>query len=90
MEIMAKYNAEHADRGAGRSNELAGQLKVGKVEYFEKFSGVGRILQKDASTISFYSWRATYPVKEGDIVKYRLKMGPLGLQAVDVANAGGI
>lgn len=85
---MARAKAEHADRGAEQRNESEGPLKVGKVQYFEKFSGSGLILQKDATTISFHSWRATYPVKEGDIVNYRLEMGPLGLQAVDVANAG--
>ena len=83
---MARSKAEHADRGAGQRKETGGPLKVGKIEYFEKFSGMGRILQKDATTIPFHSWRTTYPVKEGDMVSYRLEMGPLGLQAIDVAN----
>jgi len=84
---MTSYKEEHADEGAG-SKEAEDPLKVGKIEYFEKFSGAGRILQKDATTIPFHSWRTTYPVREGDIVNYRLEMGPLGLQAVDVANVG--
>lgn len=87
---MIRSKAEQADTGAGPGEEAADTLKVGKIEYFEKFSGIGRILQKDATTIPFHSWRTTYPVKEGDIVNYRLEMGPLGLQAVDVTNAGRI
>ena len=81
---MTKLNLEHAD--AGKPNEGNDLLKVGKIEYFEKFSCMGRILQKDATTIPFHGWRATYPVKEGDLVNYRLEMGPLGLQAVDITN----
>ena len=83
---MKKSIAENADPGAGKEEEAKGLLKVGKIEYFEKFSGMGRILQKDATTIPFHSWRTTYPVMEGDIVNYRLEMGSLGLQAVDIAN----
>jgi len=85
---MAKLKAGHADRDAGQGKETEDALKIGKIEYFEKFSGMGRILQKDATTITFHSWRTTYPVKEGDIVNYRLEMGPLGLQAVDIASVG--
>ena len=65
-------------------NKAEDPLKVGKIEYFEKFSGMGRILQKDVTTIPFHSQRTTYPVKEGDVVNYRLAMGPLGLYAVDI------
>lgn len=83
---MAKDTSGNAERGAGQGKEAEDCLKVGKIEYFEKFSGIGRILQKDATMIVFSSWRTTYPVKEGDIVNYRLEMGSLGLQAVDIAN----
>jgi len=83
---MANDISGNAERGVGQGKEAEDRLKVGKIEYFEKFSGMGRILQKDATTIEFRSWRTTYPVKEGDIVNYRLEMGPLGLQAVDIAN----
>ena len=85
---MAKDTLGNAERGTGQGKEAEDWLKVGKIEYFEKFTGIGRILQKDATTIAFRSWRTTYPVKEGDIVNYRLEMGPLGLQAVDIADAG--
>ena len=83
---MAKDTAVHTEPGAGQRKGPEDQLKVGKIEYFEKFSGAGRILQKDGTTISFHGWRATYPVKEGDTVNYRLELGPLGLQAVDITN----
>lgn len=76
----------YAGRGGEQRREAESAVKVGKIEYFEKFSGTGRILQEDATTIPFHSWRTTYPVKEGDIVNYRLEMGSLGLQAVDIAN----
>jgi len=85
---MTISREEHADHGVGQVKEGEDPLKVGKIEYFEKFSGTGRILQKDATTIPFHSWRTTYAVREGDIVNYRLEMGPLGLQAVDVADVG--
>ena len=83
---MAKEKVVHTEPGAGQRKGAEDELKVGKIEYFEKFSGMGRILQKDATTIPFHSWRTTYPVMEGDIVNYRLEMGSLGLQAVDIAN----
>lgn len=35
--------------------------------------------------ISFHSNRTTYSVKEGDVVNYRLEMGPMGWHAVDIA-----
>lgn len=85
---MAKDTSGNAERGSGQEKEAEDWLKVGKIEYFEKFRGIGRILQKDATTIEFRSWRTTYPVKEGDIVNYRVEMGPLGLEAVDIANVG--
>ncbi len=83
---MAKKTAAHTEPGDGQTKGAEDQLKVGKIEYFEKFSGAGRILQKDGTTITFYGWRTTYPIKEGDIVNYRLESGSLGLQAVDIAN----
>ena len=85
---MAKVTSGNAERGAGQGKVAEDWLKVGKIEYFEKFSGIGRILQQDATTIEFRSWRTTYPVKEGDIVNYRLEMGSLGLEAVDIASVG--
>lgn len=85
---MAISHPEQAGPSGGQRKEVEDSLKVGKIEYFEKFSGTGRIRQKDATTIPFHSWRTTYSVKEGDIVHYRLEMGPLGLQAVDIANVG--
>ena len=81
---MAKSKSEDMRSDAQERNQAEDPLKVGKIEYFEKFSGMGRILQSDVTTIPFHSRRTTYPVKEGDVVNYRLEMGPLGLQAVDI------
>jgi len=82
--IMAKLKSEGVHMSDWQKNEAEDPLKVGKIEYFEKFSGTGRILQKDVTTIPFHTGRTTYPVKEGDVVNYRLEMGPLGWQAVDI------
>ena len=85
---MAKEKVVHTEPGAGQRKGAEDELKVGKIEYFEKFSGAGRIRQKDGTTITFHGMRTTYPVKEGDIVNYRLESGLLGIQAVDIANLG--
>ncbi|HVS98383.1 MAG TPA: hypothetical protein VHE54_17945 [Puia sp.] len=82
---MAKLKSERGEINVRQNTEPAYAVKVGKIEYFEKFRGIGRILQSDVTTIPFLSWRTTYPVKEGDVVNYRLEMGPLGLHAVDIA-----
>ena len=71
-------------RDSKEIDQASGPMKVGRIEYFEKFSGVGRIVQNDVTTIPFHSLRTTYPVKEGDVVNYRLEIGPLGWQAVDI------
>ena len=81
---MAKVKSQEVDDNVQQKIEGQDLLKVGKIDYFEKFSGMGRILQKDVTTIPFHSWRATYPVREGDVVNYRIEMGSLGLQAVDI------
>lgn len=81
---MATFKSEDRQSGSRERDQAEDALKEGKVEYFEKFSGTGRILQKDVTTIPFNSWRTTYPVREGDVVNYRLERGPLGLHAVDI------
>ena len=81
---MAKIKSEDMHSNPREGNQAQDPLKEGKVEYFEKFSSIGRILQGDATTIPFHGWRTAYPVKEGDVVHYRLEMGPFGLQAVDI------
>ncbi|GGA86560.1 hypothetical protein [Puia dinghuensis] len=86
---MAKFKSEDTHSDARERNQAEDPLKVGKIEYFEKFSGMGRILQSDVTTIPFHSRRTTYPVREGDVVNYRLEMGPSGLQAVDIAKRPG-
>jgi hypothetical protein len=81
---MSKFKSGGGDSRVRPEDEAQDQLRVGKIEYFEKFSGKGRIIQNDVTIIPFYSYRTTYPVKEGDIVNYRIEMGPMGLQAVDI------
>ena len=81
---MVNFKSEDMQSGSRETNQAQDLQKVGKIEYFEKFSGAGRIVQSDVTTIPFHSWRTTYEVKEGDVVNYRLEMGPLGWMAVDI------
>ena len=81
---MAKIKSKEVQSDSRERDQAQDPLKEGRIEYFEKFSGTSSILQNDGTTILFHNWRATYPVREGDVVNYRLELGPLGWRAVDI------
>lgn len=81
---MKPVNLEDIEIGVSNRKVAEDVLKAGKIDYFDRAKGFGFILQNDGDKIFFHISGASYPVREGDRVNYRIERGPKDWQAVDI------
>ncbi|HXB08886.1 MAG TPA: cold shock domain-containing protein [Puia sp.] len=77
-------NAEDIEIGVPKFQEADDPQMEGRIHYFDASKGFGFIVQSNGVKIFFHINQATYPVSEGDIVKFTVARGPKGLNAVGV------
>ena len=77
-------NAEDIEIGVPKFKEIEDVPKEGRIDYFDASKGFGFIIQNNGTKIFFHINKATYLVREGDIVNFEVEKSPRGWNAVDV------
>jgi cold shock CspA family protein len=77
------FNLEDIEIGVPKL-EAEDPVKEGRVDYFDSSKGFGFIIQNNGMKIFFHINQASYPVSEGDFVKFTIERGPKGFNAVGV------
>jgi cold shock CspA family protein len=77
-------NAEDIEIGVPKWEESDDPQKEGRIDYYDSSKGFGFIIQNNGIKIFFHINQATYPVSEGDLVKFTVERGPKGWNAVGV------
>lgn len=78
------FNVEEIEIGVPKLQESDDPFLEGRVDYFDASKGFGFIVQSNGMKVFLHISQATYPVSEGDIVRFMVERGPKGLKAVSV------
>jgi len=78
------FNVEDIEIGVPKLQVSDDPWEEGRIDYFDSSRGFGFIVQNNGVKIFFHINQVTYPVSEGDLVRFTVEKGPKGLMAVGV------